>query len=366
MKRVLFLVNHDVVIYNFRREIVERLIELGHEVHISSPFGERIPDLISIGATFHEIKIERHGMNPFDELNVLNEYKKLIKTIKPDICLGFTIKPNVYGAIASRKYGVPFVANITGLGSSIQNGGIKQKISLNLYKYALKSVQKVFFQNSFDRDFLISHNIVTVDNEVLPGSGVNLTQHYFEDYPDNTNNFIFSTFGRIMKDKGIDELLEAARIVKSSFSNVKFRVIGFFDDDYETTIRKAVDDGIIEYIEQQRDVHPLIKESHAIIQPSHHEGMSNVLLEAESTGRPVIASSIPGCKETFDEGISGLGFEVKNALSLADAIFKFIALPYDIKRKMGFEARKKMENQFDRTIVVEKYILEVNKAGGNN
>lgn len=362
-KKILFLVNHDVVIYNFRREMVEQFIKDGNEVHISSPYGERIDDLISIGTIYHEINMNRHGMNPKDELKILHEYEKLIKNIKPDICLGFTIKPNIYGAMAARKYNIPFVANITGLGTSIQNGGFKQKLSLKLYKYGLKRAQKVFFQNESDKDFMISRGVIRVNYEVLPGSGVNLRQHCFEGYPSETSEYIFTTFGRIMKDKGIDELIKAAEEVKKRRYSVRFRIIGFFDDDYyKKVVFEAVEKGYVEYMGQQRNVHPFIKESHAIIQPSHHEGLSNVLLEAEATGRPVIASDIPGCKETFDEGISGMGFKVKDYSSLADTIINFINLPTEKKAKMGMEARRKMENQFDRNIVVKKYQKEVYKG----
>ncbi len=364
MKKILFLVNHDVVIYNFRREIVERFIADGHEVHISSPYGERIEDLIRLGAIFHEIKMDRHGMNPKEELRILHEYKKLMEEIKPDICLGFTIKPNIYGALAARKHGIPFVANITGLGTSIQNGGIKQKLSLLLYKNGLKKVQKVFFQNEADKDFFLNNKIIDVAYEVLPGSGVNLQQHKFEEYPTDEQEILFTTFGRIMKDKGIDELLSAAKEVKIKGVKARFRLIGFFDDDeYKEIVSKAVSEGYVEYIGQQKDVHPFIKESHAIIQPSHHEGLSNVLLESESAGRPVIASNIPGCKEAFDEGISGLGFEVKNYHSLVEAIMRFVSLPNEKKALMGREARNKMEKQFDRNIVVNKYLREVEKIG---
>ncbi len=364
MKKILFLVNHDIVIYNFRREIVERLISYGHKVYISSPYGERIDDLVKMGAIFFNIKINRHGMNPKEELRILNDYKKLLKEVEPDICLGFTIKPNIYGAIAAQKLGIPFVANITGLGTSIQNGGIKQRIVISLYRYSLKRVQKVFFQNESDKEFFISNRVIDSNYEVLPGSGVNLQQHMFEEYPAEEQGIIFTTFGRIMKDKGIAELLSAAKEVKEKGVKARFRLIGFFDDEqYRRSVLQAVSEGYLEYIEQQKDIHPYIKESHAIIQPSHHEGLSNVLLESESTGRPVIASNIPGCREAFDEGISGLGFEVKNYHSLVDAIMTFISFSNEKKARMGFEARKKMEKQFDRNIVVEKYMCEIEKIG---
>ncbi len=358
-KRILILVNHDVVIYNFRLELVERLLTDGYEVHISSPIGEHTDDLKKLGTHFHQVSFDRHGMNPIDELKLLHYYKKLIKTIQPLIVFTYTVKCNVYGGMAARALKIPFCANITGLGVTINNGGLRERLVLELYKRGLKKSQRVFFQNVANKEYFVQKNIINSPYTVLPGSGVNLNRHCFEPYPSEENGLILTYFGRIMKDKGIDELLDASRIITSKYPSVHFRVIGFFDDDYEKTIGQAANSGIIEYVEQQRDVHPWIAASHAIVMPSHHEGMSNVLLEAASAGRPVIASNIPGCKETFDDGISGIGFTVQDSEDLARAIEKFIGLSHEQKESMGKAGRKKMETEFSREIVVGKYLYEI-------
>lgn len=362
-KRILFLVNHSLVIYNFRKEMVKAFLNEGHEVIISSPYGEQIDELVKMGASHKDISIDRHGMNPITEIKLIGEYKKLLSQVKPDICLAFTIKPNIYGSIAAKQRGVPFVANVSGLGSSIQNGGIKEWISLSLYRMALNNAQKVFFQNNSDLKFLLDKKVIKGDNyDVLPGSGVNLEQNKYMDYPEDNGPIVFSTFGRIMKDKGIDELLEAATKIKQNGVNAVFRVVGFFDDDYEMKIMEASEAGIIEYIPFQKDIRPLISTSHAIIHASHHEGMSNVLLEAAASGRPVIASDIPGCRETFVEGESGFGFEAKNSESLTEAVLRFIDQSWDCRREMGRKGRTLMEQRFDRNIVIDKYRKEVEKA----
>lgn len=362
-KPVLILVNHDVVIYNFRLELVERLLEDGYEVHISSPVGEHTEDLKSLGVYFHKISINRHGMNPLDEWKILMEYKRLIKVIHPLIVFTYTVKPNVYGGIAAKTAHVPFVPNITGLGTIINGGGIKKTLVLVLYKFGLYKAQKVFFQNEENKNFMVKNKVVLSSYEVLPGSGVNLDRHCFEPYPEYDGHIIFTTIGRIMKDKGIDELLEAAREVKQRHPEVMFRLIGFFDSDYEKKIRIAEKQGIIKYIEQQRDIHPWLKETHAVIHPSYHEGMSNVLLEAAATGRPVLASDISGCRETFNS-MSGIGFKAKSSRDLVRAIEEFINLSYDKKATMGKAGRNKMEREFNRQIVVEKYVDEIRKASG--
>ncbi len=360
-KSVLILVNHDVVIYNFRLELVERLLSEGYEVHISSPIGEHTEDLKALGAHFHPIMIDRHGMNPVAELSILFEYRRLMKEFHPLIVFTYTVKPNIYGGIVARHLHIPFVANVTGLGTTVNGGGLKKKLVLSLYKFGLKGVQRVFFQNEENKDFMIGRGVIDAPHSVLPGSGVNLERNPYEPYPEETAKLIFTTIGRIMKDKGTDELIEAAREIKKHHPNIIFRLIGFFDDDYELKIREAEQEGVITYIEQQRNIHPWMAESHAIIHPSYHEGMSNVLLEAASTGRPIMASNIPGCKEAFEEGVSGMGFKQQDKQSLIDTIERFIALPYEQKAEMGKNGRKLMEAKFSREIVIEKYMREIER-----
>lgn len=358
---VLILVNHEVVIYNFRLELVERLLTDGFEVHISSPYGERLEELKSFGAVCHDIVIDRHGVNPKNEIHIFTEYWKLMKCIRPDVVLTYTIKPNIYGGIAARIANMPYVVTITGLGTAFNRGWMKKIFVLFLYRIALYGAQKVFFQNEENKNLMAANHAVSCLYEILPGSGVNLRTHCYEPYPEDTDEMIFITAGRIMKDKGIDELLEAARIVKKHYPKVKFWLIGFFDEDYEIRIQAAVKEGFIEYIGQQKDIHRWIKAAHAVIHPSYHEGMSNVLLEAAAAGRPVIASDISGCREAFDEKISGLAFQVKNSMDLVRAVEEFIRMPYEQKIVMGKEGRRKMEREFDRRIVVAKYMEEIEK-----
>lgn len=361
MKKVLFLANHDVGIYNFRKELVERLVKEGYRIYLSCPNGERIKDLVSMGCRYIDVELERHGMNPFKELELIKYYKKIMQKIKPDMVLSYTIKPNIYGGMAAAALHIPQIANITGLGSAIESGGILKRITLFLYKIGLRKAETVFFQNKENMNFMKKNHIVTGKISMLPGSGVNLEQHCFEEYPEETEQLIFLSVGRIMKDKGIDELLEAAGEIKKEFPSIRFRLIGFFDEDYECKIKAAVDSGLVEYLGQQEDVHSFIKQSHAVVHASYHEGMSNVLLESAASGRPVIATNIPGCIETFEPGISGIACNVRDGKDLTKAIKSFIQIPYEGKKKMGEAGRRKMEQQFDRRIVVNKYMKEIKR-----
>ena len=298
-KRVLFLVNHDVVIYNFRLEIVERLLYDGHEVHISSPYGERIEDLTALGAKYHEIVIDRHGMNPVAEFALLSDYQKLMKEVKPDIVLGFTIKPNIYGAIAARKAGIPFIANITGLGTAVENGGWKQKIFVKLYQYAFQDIRRVFFQNTENQQFFIDNHIALDKHKLLPGSGVNLERFPLRPYPAEENGVVRFTFiSRIMKEKGIDYYLDAAKAIKKKYPNAEFHICGFCESEYQGKLNEMNTDGTVIYHGMIRDVASFLENVHCVVHPTYYpEGISNVLLEACASGRPIITTDRSGCRE---------------------------------------------------------------------
>lgn len=362
-KTILFLVNHDITIFYFRLELVKRLCAEGHRVVISTPFGEHIETIRNLGCECIPIEVDRRGMNPIKDLKLIFAYEKLIKRIKPDMVLTFTIKPNVYGGLICGWKGVPHIANITGLGSALENGGLKKQIVLQLYRLGVRKSQKVFFQNTYNMEFMLKHGVSVKNADLLPGSGVNLEKHCLETYPldDKSGKYLFVIIGRLMQDKGTDEVLYAARKIKEEFPNVIFRFLGFYEGDYEDKIKAAVAEGVVEHWGQVDDVHIHIRESHATIHASYHEGMANVLLESAACGRPVIATDIPGCRETFDDGISGLSFKARDAESLVQAIRQFINMPYEQKIQMGIKGRQKMEREFDRSIVVDKYIQELYK-----
>lgn len=353
--------NHDIVIYNFRKEIIEKLLEKGLAVAIVLPYGKKVDRLIQMGCTYYETPIDRHGTNPITDMKLLQNYKRILKEYNPDIVLTYTIKPTIYGGMACQKLGIPYIANITGLGTAIEQGGLKQKLILILYKKAFRKVDCVFFQNQKNQSFFKEHGFSIPNQRLLPGSGVNLDAHCYEPYPEKDDTIRFLFIGRMMKDKGIDELLAATQRIKEKHDHVFFDLIGFCEADYKgkaqlETLHKQK---IINYMGHQDAIHDHIKAHHALIHPSYHEGMANVLLEAAACGRPVLASNIPGCQEAFDEGITGFGFKPRNAPDLVRAIEKFIALPYEDKKAMGIAGRKKMEREFDRQLVVDTYMEEI-------
>lgn len=365
MKKVLILVNHDVVIYNFRKELVERLLKDKYEVYISSPYGERIDDLVAMGCKHIESKIARHGTNVLEELKLLHNYKKTIKEIKPDGVLSYTIKPNIYGGMACRMLKVPYIANITGLGTAVENKGLMQNITTILYRIAFKKINCLIFQNTENRQFFIDKNIALDKHRLVPGSGVNLEYFNVLDYPSN-ETIEFAFISRIMKEKGIDQYIEAAQLIRNKYPNTKFHICGFCEEAYEDKLKALQEKGIVIYHGMQRDVRIILQKTHCTIHPTYYpEGMSNVLLESSACGRPIITTNRSGCRETVDDGVNGFVVEQQNSKDLIEKIEEFLKLSYEEKKQMGLAGRKKVEKEFDRQIVVGAYMDEIDKINAN-
>lgn len=361
MEKVLILVNHDVVIYNFRLEIVQRLLNEGYEVYISSPYGERIDDLIELGCKYIEATISRHGTNIFEEIKLFSYYKRIMKDIKPDVVLTFTIKPNIYGGLAAKINGIPYISNITGLGTAVENKSILQTISIILYKVAFKKVSCVFFQNEENQQFFIDKKIAINRHRLIPGSGVNLEHYHLMGYPSSeTIEFVF--ISRIMREKGIEHYLEAAKYFRKKYPFTRFHICGFCEEAYEEKLKKLQDKGIIIYHGMLRDVREIIRKTHCTIHPTFYpEGMSNVLLESAACGRPVITTNRSGCREIVDDEINGYIVEQRNSQDLIEKMEKFLTLTYEEKLQMGLAGRKKVEKEFNRQFVVDAYLDEIQK-----
>ncbi len=365
MKRVLFLVNHDMTIYNMRLELVERLLSDGHEVWISCPEGERTVQLQEMGCHFVKTEISRHGMNPVTEAVLLRTYKRIIRQVKPDAVFSYTIKPNIYGAMACKKLGVPCVMNITGLGTAVENGGLLQKVMVMLYRMAVPGARTIFFQNEENRSFFLQHNLAPEKHAMLPGSGVNLQRFSLLDYP-GEETIAFSFIARIMKEKGIDQYLEAARVIRQKYPNTRFHVCGFCEAEYDGKLHDYAADGTVIYHGMVSDIRSIHQKVHCIVHPTYYpEGLSNVLLEACASGRPIITTDRSGCREVIDDGVNGFVVKQKDTQDLIAKLEQFIAMPHPQKREMGLAGRRKVEQSFDRQIVVRAYLNELEKLDQN-
>lgn len=357
--KILILANNDIGLYKFRKELIEELIKKGHKIYISLPNGTFVKSLTALGCEFIDTPVERRGMNPKTDLKLMVTYFKQIKRIHPDLVLTYTIKPNIYGGIACRSVNVPYAVNITGLGTAFQRDGILKKMVILLYKIAVKKANVVFFENTLNCQEFVNNKIVNEKQTcVLNGAGVNLEEYPISEYPDRDEiRFLF--IGRVMKEKGIDEFLAAARQMREQYSNVFFDIVGPMEDDYREVIQQSVDLSIIEYHGFQEDVRPFIVNCNCFVLPSYHEGMANTLLECGAMGRPLITSRIHGCLEAVEEGKSGFLANPKNVEELYQCFEKFVRMPKDEKKRMGECSRKHIEKYFNKRDIVEKTIHKI-------
>ena len=351
--KVMIMANFDVGLYQFRRELVKTLLQ-GHQVLLSLPDGDLIRPLEEMGCVFLNTPVDRRGINPVTDLKLFARYLKLLRQRKPDLVITYTVKPNVYGGLACRLLRVPYAINITGLGTAFQTPGMLRKLVTFLYRMALKKAKVVFFENSANLELFQREKIVRPEKCcLLSGAGVNLEHYAYAAYPrEETVRFLF--VGRVMKEKGIEELFSAMERLRAEGADCTLDVLGGYEEDYAHVIRRHEEAGWLRYHGYVTDVRPYIEKSNCFVLPSYHEGMANTNLECAAMGRPVITSRIPGCREAVLEEISGFLCQPRDADSLYDAMKRFLALPPEEREQMGRRGRGHMEGNFDKRNVVAK------------
>lgn len=387
MKKVLILANSSGGLYDFRKDLVRELLKQ-YEVVASLPDEVRTQNLIDEGVRIIKTDIDRRGMNPKKDFSLFREYRRLIREEKPDIIITYTIKPNIYGGFAARLAGVPYISTITGLGSGFYRNAVLRKMIVTMYKAALKKASCVFFQNSENMHLFEQYGIVPKNAESKPGtednadvkdnadkkgkagrkskvttrlvngSGVDLEAHQILEFPSEENGVQILFIGRNMREKGTDELLECTKRLADN-KEVAFKLLGYSDDDYDEIIKDYESRGYFTTHPFDTDVNKHLKECSAVILPSRSEGMSNVLQEAAAVGRMVIATDIPGCREVFEEGVTGFGAKLMDVDSLVQAVLKCLSLSRAQREAMGLKGREKMEREFDRKIITKAYLEEI-------
>lgn len=357
MNKILILANSSSGLYNFRRDLIQKLIADSFSISACNPENDKSAELSEIGCKCINTEMDRRGINPIRDFKLLLRYKRIIKAEKPDLVITYTIKPNIYGGLVCRIKRVPYAANITGLGTAFENDGFLKKIVIVLYKAALKKAKVVFFENAENRKIFVDLGITKENRtKVLNGAGVNLDHFKYIDYPEQDYPFNFLFVGRIMKEKGVDELFFAMKRLVAEGNQVRLIVLGRYEEGYEIQVEQFQKDGWLEYCGYQPDVRPFIAKSHCFVLPSYHEGMANTNLECAASGRPLITSDIPGCKEAVIDGASGFLCEVKNADDLYEKMKQFIALSQEERVQMGLTGRKHMEDVFDKKKVVAETV----------
>lgn len=367
--KIMFIGNDTTYVYNLRDQVIQRLIKDGYEIVIVCEMRSFQQELIQMGCRLISVTIGRHGKNPFHDITLYSEIKNIVKKEDPDLVLTFNIKPNIYGGLACRRHHTRYMANITGLGTAVEYPGLLQILSLFLYRFGLKDASCLFFQNEENKSFFISRKIIEPGRHcyVLPGSGVNLQRHQPIDYPPKTNTVSFLFIARILKEKGIDLYINAAKRIKELYPECVFHICGGCDDPQYQKILEEENGKTVIYHNEQKDLIPFYSEAHCIVHPSYYpEGMSNVLLEAAAHCRPIITTNRAGCKEIVEDGITGYVIPIRDEEALVEAIIKFIQLDWKEKEKMGITGRKRIESRFDRKIVADCYSAEIKNLFGED
>ncbi|WP_202969679.1 glycosyltransferase family 4 protein [Clostridium perfringens] len=332
---IALITNHDDDVYCFRKELIEGIIESGYDILISCPNGEKLKLMEDIEFIHDDVFIDRRGTNPLSDFRLLIHYRKMMSKYKPDMVLNYTVKPNIYASLAAGSLGIPYINNVTGLGSILSMGKLMKGFVLTLFKIAFRKSTCIFFQNEENMKLAIKQGLVYGDYQLIPGSGVNTERFPLQNYPNggdgiNGEKIVFNYIGRVLRDKGVDDYIEAAKRIKKNYPNTEFNIIGFIEpteSHYEKKLERLKEDNIVIYRGQQKDVKPFIERSHAIIHPSTYgEGMSNVLLENASSGRFIITTDNPGCKETLINGTTGFQYHGGNVVELVLKIEEFLIM----------------------------------------
>lgn len=361
MKKILFLSNHFITLYAFRKELIQKLIDDGHEVCLSLPDSEENRYFSDLGCKIIPTAIDRRGVNPLADLKLLAFYRKIIRDTDPDIIFSYTVKPNIYGTFVSNRTGHRQICNITGTGGLFLKKTPISRICMLLYRMSVRKCHKVFFQNTGDRDFFVRHKLVAGNYAMLPGSGCNLREHISRPM-DCGSEVRFLFVGRVMKLKGIDTYLLCAKTVHAKYPHAKFYIAGWNEEpEYRQSIAAAEKRGEVVDLGFRKDIPQWLAKCHCVILPSlGGEGVPNVLLEAAATSRACIASRISGSMDVVDHGITGYLFDAGNAESLIAQVEKFLSLSWEQRIAMGLAGREKVEREYDRQRVIELYLKELN------
>jgi glycosyltransferase involved in cell wall biosynthesis len=358
---VAIVLNSDWNIINFRSDLIRALLIAKYRVVAISPRGQNVDKILELGSDFIPLyHLSRKGTNPLKDLQLLVELSRIYKRENIDIALHYTIKPVIYGSFAARIAGIHCINTITGLGYAFLSNGIVNKTVQQLYRWSLRNANHTFLQNQDDYEFFLRQKLSPANRtSIIPGSGINLD--YFSPFKVKAKPVSFLFIGRLLYDKGLQEFVEAARLVKKKFPIASFHLLGALDEDNPSAISREilklwVEEGVIEYHGVTSDTRPYIAQSTALVLPSYREGLPRVMLEGMAMAKPLIASDVPGCRDTVVNGQNGYLVKVKSPESLAEAIIKIINHSKEELIEMGKAGRTLAKKKFSKEIVISKYI----------
>lgn len=362
-RKIVISINTSWNIFNFRLGLVKELIGRGYEVIALAPKDEYSSKLEEIGCTFIHLPMDTNGTNPVRDAVLLSRYYAILRSIRPAAFLGFTIKPNIYGSIAAHLLGIPVVNNIAGLGATFISRNYMTRIVSLMYRVALRSSHHVFFQNPDDRILFLKERLARNENSsVIPGSGLNL-KNFQPPQPSSSQGrpFRFLLVARMLRDKGIEEFANAARLLRARHPGVDCQLLGFVNAANSNAIsmeqlRAWEAEGILRYLGKTEDVRPYLADADCVVLPSYREGVPRSLLEAAAMARPLVATDVAGCREAVDDGSNGLLCKVRDAEDLAAKMTQIVEMSDEARAAMGQAGRRKVEEEFDENIVIQRYL----------
>jgi glycosyltransferase involved in cell wall biosynthesis len=364
--KIAVVINTSWNIFNFRMGLVKALQKEGAKVYAIAPFDSFSQALIEEGCYYIPLKMDSRGANPLKDLALTLELYQIYRKIKPDVILHYTIKPNIYGTLAASLLNVPMINNVSGLGTVFLNRSFVSRVALMLYRQLFRYPRKVFFQNSEDLKLFVSRQLVRPEiSQVIPGSGVPLEHFICSPFQAN-EEFTFLVISRLIKDKGIQEYIEAIKILKKHGVKARFQLLGAKDPEHKRGFSLAViqqwqDEQLVEYLGTCKDVRPVINQADCIVLPSYREGTPRTLLEAAALSKPIVTTDVPGCNNAVEDGFNGFLCRVRDAQDLADKMMRMLCLSEQERERMGLNGRLKVEAEFDERIVVQHYLKAVDQ-----
>lgn len=359
--KIILCVNAAWNVWNFRRPLVTSLVAAGHEVTVLAPADDSVEQIEALGCHFIDLKMNVKGLNPLDDLALMFRLRRIFREERPDVVLSYTIKNNIFGALAAKPLNLPVLPNVTGLGTAFLSGNLLERVAVALYRKAFGGLPVVFFQNADDRDLFLRRQIITeAQARLLPGSGIDLDYFAPAPYPPADQAPVFLMIARLLRDKGVMEFVDAARKMKAVAPHLRFQLLGATDAHNRTAIDRASvqswqDEGVIDYLGTTPDVRPALAAAHCIVLPSYREGAPRTLIEGAAMARPLIATDVPGCRAVVDHGTTGFLCAPRNSDSLAEAMQAFLALDPEARAAMGMAGRGKMQREYGQEIVVGAY-----------
>lgn len=363
-KTVVISANTSWNLVHFRGNVIASLRQHGFHVVAIAPRDAHSDCLAQQVDEYLPLDFQSSTISPLHDGKLLIRYVDLLRRVRPLLFLGFTIKPNIYGSLAARLFGVAVINNVSGLGTASIKRGLITRVTTALYRQAFKGSSTIFFQNREDRQEFVGAGIATLKQaRVLPGSGVDLERFRPTPFPAD-NPFCFLLIARLVWDKGVQEYVGASLLVRQRYPSARFQILGPVDVDNRTAVPRAaleqwVKEGVVEHIAAADDVRPFVARANCVVLPSYREGLPRSLLEASAMARPIVATDVPGVRDVVDDGVTGLLCEARSAESLAAAMLSMMELSREERSQMGRAGRHRVERDFDIKVVTRRYLEAV-------